>query len=191
MSFGLHFLEKFRMCADTDNINDICVIVNPHEEEVVLNVAFPASGVLTDKAVAEITCRKRNVIEEILQDFIQRLHLTGIVPVTLKIFLCGGRVMELPHQSIALTDFMNASKLLALSSPAYLPERTSLIAATVSGLGRRSRDSVRRTSTRLLRLRFSRLASMRRRSIRAVLRRKAVCFLSVATLITVSLIGLC
>ena len=37
-----------------------------------------------------------------------------------------------------LTDFINASKLLISSSPAYLPDRASLIAARVSLFGLRS-----------------------------------------------------
>ena len=77
------------MCTDTHDINDFRIIVNPYEEKVVLHMAFPTSGILPNKTMTEVTCRKRNVVEKILQDFKQRPHLTGIIPVTFQVLFCS------------------------------------------------------------------------------------------------------
>lgn len=73
------------MCPDAHKVNDFRVIVNPYEKKSVLYVTLPASDILTEKTVTKITCRKRNVMEKILQDFEQCFHFARIVPVPFQV----------------------------------------------------------------------------------------------------------
>ena len=72
--------------------------------------------------------------------------------------------------------FINSSiKSFTLSNTSFfLAERASSIASNVSALGTQYMASIRIASTRLFRLRFSRLASVFRRSNKALSKRKAV-----------------
>ena len=166
------------MRTDTHNFNNVRFFIYPDKQEVTFHMTFHTSNIFSFQNMRTKTLRQRYPTDKHIQHFVKGLHLTDIIPITLQILFGTGTISNYLHQSIALTDFIKASKLLTSNVPAYSPRRASSIAANVSGFGLRSRASCNNVSTKLFKLKFSRRASTRSRSTKEALKWIAVNFLS-------------